>query len=310
MDQIDDYSSKENILRESYAIRSYEVNAGGRLSIPSIFNLLQDAASSHALKLGVSVPQLLNSNFTWVLSRIYLKMNQYPGWGDEIQVHTWPSGIQQIFALRDFDIRKNDSTIGSCVSAWIIIDTANRRPVRPASFARQLNPVDRRQIPDHPLGKLPVLTTPQVEKRFDVRYRDLDINQHVNNVSYIEWLLECIPGIVESDRCLAELEVNFLGEAFYGDRLLARCRNLNEQGTLIAHDMVREADGRELLRARTAWTLGGTRLIAQLSRFSEREMNHPLLHCELAARAPSISAGHRVKQAWLPKKIVFILDFH
>jgi len=257
MNQPEEYSTEENILRISYAIRSYEVNADGRLSIPSIFNLLQDAASNHALKLGVSVPQLLAGNYTWVLSRIYLKMNHYPGWGDVIRVHTWPSGIQRVFALRDFDLRQGNCSIGSCVSAWIIIDAANRRPIRPTSFARQLNPVDRQHVLEHPLGKLPILKTPQVEKRFSVRYRDLDINQHVNNVSFIEWLLECIPGMGENGRCLSELEVNFLGEALHGDTALARCCNQDEEGIRIAHDILREADGRELIRARTTWKTPG-----------------------------------------------------
>ena len=37
-------------------------------------------------------------------------------------------------------------------------------------------------------------------------------------------------------------------------------------------------------------------------------MNNPLALCELAARAPNISAGHRLKQAGLPNTRVFILD--
>jgi hypothetical protein len=43
---------------------------------------------------------------------------------------------------------------------------------------------------------------------------------------------------------------------------------------------------------------------------SEHEMNNPLALCELAARVPNISAGHKVKQAWLPNNRVFILDIH
>ena len=39
--------------------------------------------------------------------------------------------------------------------------------------------------------------------------------------------------------------------------------------------------------------------MAQLSGYSEREMNNPLALCELAARAPNISPGHIIKQAWL-----------
>ena len=39
-------------------------------------------------------------------------------------------------------------------------------------------------------------------------------------------------------------------------------------------------------------------------------MVNPLALCELAARAPDISAGHGVKQGWFPNDLVFILDFH
>ncbi len=97
------YNIEDNTLCRSYTIRSYEVDAGGRLSVPSIFNLLQDAASRHALKLGVAVSQLQANNYTWVLSRIILKMFDYPQWGDTIQIHTWPSGIEGAFALRETD---------------------------------------------------------------------------------------------------------------------------------------------------------------------------------------------------------------
>ncbi len=37
-------------------------------------------------------------------------------------------------------------------------------------------------------------------------------------------------------------------------------------------------------------------------------MNNPLALCELAARAPNISAGHMVKQVYLVNDLVFILD--
>ena len=39
-------------------------------------------------------------------------------------------------------------------------------------------------------------------------------------------------------------------------------------------------------------------------------MNNPLTPCELAARVPNISAGHKLKQAWLVNNRVYILDFH
>ena len=51
------------------------------------------------------------------------------------------------------------------------------------------------------------------------------------------------------------------------------------------------------------------RLLTQLSGFGEHEMNNHLALCELAARAPNIGVGHKIKQAWLLNDRVFMLGF-
>ena len=243
-----------HIHKQDYTIRSYEIDAAGHLSVPSIFNLLQDAASSHALELGVSVPQLLADNYTWVLSRMVLKMSHYSGWRDAIQIRTWPSGIQGAFAFRDFDIQDiNGKSMGCSTSAWIVIDTRKRRPIRPTVFADRLKPAENEPIMDYVLKKLPEQNGEYVEKGFTVRYSDLDINQHVNNVSYIEWLLESIPSFGDNSRHLSELEINFLGEAFQGDQILARCTSFLPERKFFTHSIIRESDQHELIRARTLW---------------------------------------------------------
>ena len=92
-----------------------------------------------------------------------------------------------------------------------------------------------------------------MKKKIVVRYRDLDINQHVNNVSFVEWLVESIPVRVLNTSVLAELEINFLAEAFYEDHVLAACHPLDSQNTSFHHSLIRQQDGRELVRARTKW---------------------------------------------------------
>jgi hypothetical protein len=55
-----------NIWKGTYQIRSYEVDCHRRLSVLSIFNFMQEAASRHAEALGVSIQQLLSENYTWL----------------------------------------------------------------------------------------------------------------------------------------------------------------------------------------------------------------------------------------------------
>jgi len=63
-----------NIWKETYQIRSYEVDCHHRLSVLSIFNFMQEAASRHAEALGVSIQQLISENYTWLLSRLKIKI--------------------------------------------------------------------------------------------------------------------------------------------------------------------------------------------------------------------------------------------
>ncbi len=243
-----------NIWQEAYQIRSYEMDCHHRLSVLSIFNFMQEAASRHAEVLGVSIQQLLSENHTWLLSRLKIKIASFPVWQDQIRISTWPSGAQRLFALRDFEIRNKDNqAVAAAVSAWLVLDVLKRRPVRIGPFVERLNPLEGDHILPGTLDKLPAVEYRTHEKKFVARYRDLDINQHVNNVSFVGWLVESIPAGVVNTAVLAELEINFLAEAFYEDHILAACHPQASQNTCFHHSLIRQQDGQELVRARTMW---------------------------------------------------------
>jgi len=243
-----------NVWREDYRIRSYEVDCRNRLSILSMFSFMQEAASRHAATLGVSIHQLLAEKYTWLLSRLKIKIAASPGWNDQIRINTWPSGTQQLFALRDFKMNGiENQTIAAAISAWLVIDLEKRRPVRIAPFVERLRPIEGSHIMTERLDKLPALSDPVHEKSFVVRYSDIDINQHVNNVKFVEWIVESVPSATLSARVASEVEINFLAEAFHEDRILATCSPQDPGNTIFHHSLARQQDGRELARARTKW---------------------------------------------------------
>ena len=243
-----------NVWQETYQVRTYEVDCRNRLSILSMFNFMQDAASKHAQALGVSVHRLLLENYTWLLSRLKIKIAAYPGINDRIQITTWPSGTQRLFALRDFELRNgSDQVIAAAVSAWLVIDVQRRRPVRILPFVDRLKPLEGHHVLPDILDKLPSLKNRTCEKKFIARYGDLDVNQHVNNVSLVEWVVEGVPSSLLNTSAPAQLELNFLAEAFYEDRILAACHPQDPDNTVYHHSLIRQQDGRELARARSVW---------------------------------------------------------
>ncbi len=246
-----------SLLSEVYTIRSYEVDTGGRLSLSALCNFMQDAAGKHADELGVSVAQLQKESKTWMLSRLALRMKSYPGWQDPFHVTTWPSGSRRLFALRNFLFHDGQNRLlGSAATAWLVIDTLNRRPLKVDPFVKKLNPsapTTGNDLERNLFEKIPRCDAYTHEMRFRIRYQDLDANRHVNNVSFIEWIVECIPAEELQHAMLAGLEMNYMAEAFHGDYVISKSHPLDGHPGFFLQSIVKEDGGQELVRARTVW---------------------------------------------------------
>ena len=90
------------------------------------------------------------------------------------------------------------------------------------------------------------------ERRLGVGYRDIDMNLHANNAAYLSWLVEALPEPIWHDYRLATAEVQYVAECRYDSVVLTRAAHV-APGTY-EHAVVRQEDGKELVRARTRWT--------------------------------------------------------
>ena len=65
------------IYEESFKIHTYEVDLHNRLTIQSLCQFLQEAASNHASLLGFGVDYLLGNSRTWFLSRLAVEIEDF-----------------------------------------------------------------------------------------------------------------------------------------------------------------------------------------------------------------------------------------
>lgn len=246
--------------RMTVRVRSYETGPHGRLEVPILCKLLQEAATIHAAKLGVSVESLIDGGCAWVLSRMRLVMERWPVADDQVVIETWPEALNRLTTERRFEIRDGDGRLfGSAMTLWLVLDLERRRPIRVPS--RIVDALARHEVGDQPARpeKLEAPDPVEFETEFTVRRSDLDLADHVNNTSYVEWLVEAVPDAVWANHALAELDVSYLSEchrgASIGSEVSTRCRGA---GVDIEHQLVRRSDGEAVARARTRWRTAAT----------------------------------------------------
>lgn len=237
---------------QKYSVRTYECGSDGFLLLPQLCNYLQETASVHADILGLSKEFLSKYNLIWVLARMRLRVDRYPRWRDEVKVLTFPHRMAKLTAQRDFVITlEDDSAVGIASSEWMCLDLATRRAARlPDMMGNCANNVrtpvwsgnafTKPVYPDSPVN--------ETEKIFEVYQSHIDLNGHVNNVRYIEWMLECSNETKKHSK-VNEFEIVYRAEAFLGEAVTAYCTPLPD-GT-VAHRV--SAQSRDLIIARTKW---------------------------------------------------------
>jgi medium-chain acyl-[acyl-carrier-protein] hydrolase len=236
--------------RARFTVHSFDVDAFDTLALPVLAGYLQEVAGRHATELGCGLDALRARGLTWVLMRQRLEVPQGITLGDELEVETWPSGIERLLVSREFVVRRAGGEVARSSTAWLVVDVATRRPVRPDEVlaaalrprAEALAPVPRR-LPEPAAGAL--------EHAFRVRFKDIDANLHVNNASYLAWALESITPERWRAQRPAAAEVHYLAESRFGERVVSR---VSGEGDELQHAVVREGDGTELARLRTRWT--------------------------------------------------------
>ncbi len=236
----------------SFKVHGYESDVRGAARVTSLLNYLQESAWTHAEALGVGFSHLLEKNLAWVLGRLRLEIDFLPQWGETIVVETWPSGRDRLYCYRDFRLLDGQKRLfAAATTSWLAVDLDTRRPQRTDSYIDLPVQVADRAFAEF-APKLPPLDPEGRESSATVCCSHLDVNGHMNNVKYLELVLDSFPFDFCRNRFLQEVSINFINEALPGERLLIRTAPADDGA--FAHLLVRANDGLELCRMRTKWS--------------------------------------------------------
>ncbi|CAF1857167.1 unnamed protein product [Brassica oleracea var. botrytis] len=197
--------------KEKFIVRSYEVGINKTATVETIANLLQEVACNHVQKCGFSTDGFATTltmrklHLIWVTARMHIEIYKYPAWSDVVEIETWCQSEGRIGTRRDWILRDSatNEVIGRATSKWVMMNQDTRRLQRVTDEVRDEYLVfcprePRLAFPEEnnsSLKKIPKLEDPAQYSMLELKPRraDLDMNQHVNNVTYIGWVLESIP---------------------------------------------------------------------------------------------------------------------
>ena len=198
--------------QKSFIISNNDVDNKFELKVPAIFRYFQDIALLATEEVDVDSISLSQKNIDWVITRMAVEIKRLPKCDEEIIVHTYPGKDMAMLYPRFFFITdKDNNIIIRASSIWALIDNNTRKVI-----------VDRDVIAKLPIEKyddeLPLpekITIPSdsrfIEKR-TIHYSDLDFNSHMNNVRYVELLMDTHDSSFYKENRASFITLNYMKE--------------------------------------------------------------------------------------------------
>ena len=215
-------SAQDKIGTYKLVAEPFHVDFTGHLTLGVLGNHLLNCAGFHATERGFGMATLNEDNYTWVLSRLAIEMDDMPRQYEEFSVQTWVENVYRLFTDRNFAVLdKEGKAIGYARSVWAMINMNTRKPADLLSMhggsivdyicQDKLCPIDK------PSRIKVTATEPEVS--LTAKYSDIDINGHVNSIRYIEHILDLFPLDLYKQQHIRRFEMAYVAESYYGDTL-------------------------------------------------------------------------------------------
>ena len=208
------------IYSNNYKIGIEDIGVNNEATNKALLAIMEDVAGLHSESVGYGVFEVETKNRAWLLLDWKMKVIKRPKYNDKIIAETWSRKVERLYAYRDFQLKdEQGNVIVIGTSRWIFVDTKRRRPVRLTEDITSLyeSETDKSVFPEEMenIG----CDDYDFKKDYHVQRRDIDINDHMHNLSYLEMAYEILPLEIYQNKVFDNVRIAYKKEIVYGQKI-------------------------------------------------------------------------------------------
>ena len=197
-----------------------DVSFTGYQSPADIMATFQSAITLHTLDLGVDFESIHKSiNAKWFIVHTRIEIEKTPKIHDEVTVCTWPLKASAVKFPRACTMKdKEGNTLACAMTDWCIVDFDSGELLR---SNRLSFPFDEflSDVPTKEKGRIPVCEKGELCYNRKMLVSDLDLNRHVNNVTYIRIALDSFSSAELESITIKSMDMQYKMQCFEGQTL-------------------------------------------------------------------------------------------
>ena len=218
----------------------------GNIKLPSLILLSLQVSGSQSAQLGVSDKEILEKyNLVWIITEYDIDVIRLPRFAEEIIIETEALSYNRLFCYRRFTIYdESGQAIIQMLATFALMDRDSRKvhSVDPEMVAPYQSEFSKKIIRG---PKYTDLDNP-TSKDYHVRFYDLDMNGHVNNSKYLDWIFEVMGADFLMDHIPQKINLKYVKEVRPGGMItssyelngLQSCHQVTSQGVVNAQALI------------------------------------------------------------------------
>lgn len=208
-----------------------DFSKNGKLSIVAILKILENAGNAHSDYAGDSIFNIAGKTKAWILTEWSIKIDEYPSYGDEIKAETWSEALSSpLIANRNFLLYKNGKICAKGSSVWVLFDAATQRLCKiEESLLERYKPEDRKLFDEKKPARIEKPETFLTEKNVEIRRSDIDFNNHVHNLIYLDYAMQVLPEDIYQSVEFKNLRVTYKSAVKNGKAVICKYAQCGEK---------------------------------------------------------------------------------
>lgn len=221
------------IYTEKFKIPLKDIGKDNKIKNRAVLEILENVACYYSDLVGYGVNNIKETKVTWILLDWKLKVINRPTYGQVLTVNTWGKGMNKFFTYRDYEIYdSNNNLCAIATSKWVLIDTERGKMSRlTENIIKAYNPEEKNVFKEENLEKVKIPEKFTHKIKYKVIRKDIDINNHMHNLYYLDLAYEALPDEIYNKRPFDYVRITYKKEIKLGEKV--NCKYVEQDGKYI-----------------------------------------------------------------------------
>ncbi len=185
-----------------------------RLKPSALLAMFQDCSEALTEGWGVGLEAMLQKDIIWVSAKVECEVSRLPEHGESILIRGWAGRSRS--GICPFRYVIEDAAGLECVtgcSMWVLSDLKTHSMMSPNIPRISLPTPEPEGTPLPRMKPIKPASEPDITRR-RVQFSETDINGHLTNTRYVDWMTDLIPAAFHETHPMTGLRINYRAETF------------------------------------------------------------------------------------------------